>query len=104
MYFMNKFFLNKVKKQCAFSKGACDKKTEFSLSNLKIGESGIILGYMDGLQQKVKRRLLELGFVKCARVRLENVSFLKEVLLVEVNGYLLSVRKNIASKILCIRE
>ena len=75
-----------------------------ALSALKIGESGKILGYIDGLDYDVKRRLLELGFTLGAVVKVSSISFLGDVLLFELNGYLMSLRKNIASKIVCKKE
>lgn len=62
--------------------------------NLKITSFDQLMPY------KIKRRILELGFVKESIVKISHVSMLGEVLLVEINGYLMSLRSDIAKYIL----
>lgn len=71
----------------------------FFLCNLKVGENAIIKGYLYNSDLKIKRRLMELGFVVGESVRLEEVSMFKEVMLFSVRGYLISLRKEIAKYI-----
>lgn len=70
------------------------------LSQLKKDKSAVVVGFKDDINPKIKRRLLELGFVNGVCVTLSNVSFLNEVLLIELNGYTLSLRKDIAEEII----
>ena len=69
------------------------------LNTLKIGECGVIASYSSMLNSKLKRRLLELGFCLGTTIRILNVSILNKVALVELNGYVLSVRKNLLKNI-----
>ena len=55
-----------------------------------------LIGFSQDISLKIKRRLLELGFVKNTTITLSQKSFLNEVLLVELNGYCLSLRSDIA--------
>lgn len=59
-----------------------------------------LIGFSQDISLKIKRRLLELGFVKNTIITLSQKSFLNEVLLVELNGYLLSIRNDIAKNII----
>lgn len=70
--------------------------SEFFLCNLNIGGNAVIKGYSPNSDLKIKRRLMELGFVIGESVRVEDVSIFKEVMLFSVRGYLISLRKEIA--------
>lgn len=70
------------------------------LDALGIGRRGVLIQIQGCIDKKIFRRLLELGFVSGAKVRIEQKSMAGDVLLVEVCGYLLSIRKNIAKYIL----
>ena len=50
--------------------------------------------------KKIKQRLLELGFTPRQNIRLVRRSLLGETVLVEIRGYTLSLRKEIAKGIL----
>lgn len=76
----------------------------FTLDCLGVGRSATICGFLDGINYGVKRRLLELGFVKDTIIKTDNISILKDVMLFELNGYLLSLRKNIAKYILVMES
>lgn len=58
------------------------------------------IGFSQDISLKIKRRLLELGFVKDTIITLSQKSFLNEVLLIELNGYCLSLRSDIAKCII----
>ena len=55
-----------------------------------------IVGFSDG-QEAVLRRFFELGFVQGERVKVVSTSLQKKVFLVEIHGYLLSVRASLLS-------
>ena len=69
------------------------------LSNFKIGQYGNIVGYSLYVDEKLKRRRLELGFCLGTKIRILYVSVFNKVALVEINGYVLSIRKNILKNI-----
>ena len=69
------------------------------LNRVKKGTSVIVVGFSEKTDQKIKRRLLELGFLKDTVITLSEISFLKEVLLLELNGYAISLRSDIAKNI-----
>lgn len=48
---------------------------------------------------KVKRRLYELGFLPCHIIRVLRTSLLKRSYLVEIGGYTLTIRRDIAENI-----
>ena len=72
---------------------------EFLLSEIKAGESCVIEKYKETTPIKIKRRMLELGFIKGVNIYVGNISFLNAVMLIELNGYTLSLRKTIANNI-----
>ena len=74
-----------------------------TLDNLKIGMCAKVLGFDDNIEYGIKRRLLELGFVKDTIIKLNNISMLKQVMLFELNGYLLSLRRSVAKSIFVCR-
>ena len=76
-------------------------KNSFCLANLKRGESGIILRFDEVINQKIKGRLLELGFVFGQKVTLEQISVFGDVMLFSLRGYEMSLRKDIAKHIMC---
>lgn len=51
---------------------------------------------IDCRQLAVARRLTELGFVEDARVQIIQFSALKKTLLVEIEGYVISLRASVA--------
>ncbi len=69
------------------------------LSDAKKGSTVKLIGFNKSASKKTKRRLLELGFLQNSIIKLDQISFLNEVLLVELNGYLISLRKDIAKNI-----
>ena len=68
-----------------------------NLAELKIGNEGKIIGFIDDCPTKIKRRLLDLGFTTGERVRLIRKSILGKVVLIEIRGYTLSLQKKITN-------
>ena len=73
----------------------CNMET---LDNAKIGKFYKIVGF-DGQVDKVLRRFLELGFSVGQDVKIVSKSLQKKVFLVQIRGYLLSVRANLLKKV-----
>ena len=57
-----------------------------------------IVGFLDA-QDKHLRRFFELGFCVGEKVKVISKSLMGKVFLIEIRGYLLSVRKNLLEKI-----
>lgn len=70
------------------------------LSEIKRDSQAKVVGFSHNCSYKIKRRLLELGFFNGTIITLNQRSFLNEVLLVELNGYLISLRADIAKNII----
>ena len=60
--------------------------------------------YVQGISQsspfKIRRRLLELGFTEGVKVKLTRKSLIGQAYLIEIRGFILSMRKQVASFIL----
>lgn len=67
----------------------CKKNQFYTISGFQ--------GQMDG----VLRRFLELGFAVGQRVKIVSTSLQKKVFLIEIRGYVLSVRAELLKKISC---
>ncbi len=55
---------------------------------------------ISGENEKVARRFLELGLIKGQAIKILNTSILKKVFLVEIRGYILSIKADLLSYIL----
>ena len=55
---------------------------------------------ISGENKKVVRRFLELGIIKGQAIKILNTSILRKVFLVEIRGYILSVKADLLSYIL----
>ena len=64
------------------------------LSTLNQLDSAFVVNI--GGSTHLKRRLLDLGFTKGTLVRIINISPLKNSFLLEIHGYILSIRSNAA--------
>ena len=64
-----------------------------------MGQYQTIVGLSCG-SEKIKRRLLELGFTRGEKVRVVRKSLLGKVRLVEIRGYTLSLRQDITKGII----
>lgn len=62
------------------------------LNTLLKNQSGVICSVSGDVY--IKRRLLELGFVNGERVKVLNISPLKNTYLIGLQGYVLALRKN----------
>lgn len=69
-----------------------------TLDKVKIGKEYKIIGF-DGEVDKVLCRFFELGFTIGQSVKIVSTSLQKKVFLVQIRGYLLSVRANLLSKV-----
>ena len=69
------------------------------LSGVKSGKYGKLVEIDEYLAPNIKRRMLELGLTTGQKIRVTRKSILNKVLLIETRGYMLSIRKNIASHI-----
>lgn len=69
-----------------------------SLSQGKIGVRYKI-DLIDDLPFKIKRRLYELGFLSGQVLKISRVSLLKKAYLIEIDGYTLTLRRNILDEI-----
>lgn len=71
-----------------------------NLLSAKKGRYFVVQGIDKSSPVKIKRRVLELGFTKGQKVRVVRKSLLGETYLVELRGYILTIRKDIAKLIL----
>lgn len=74
------------------------KKTEFPLNLLKKGQTAIILKV--GGQGAIKRRMMDMGLVKGAEIKMVRVAPFGDPMEFNIKGYNLSLRKNEAAEIL----
>ncbi len=72
----------------------------FSLSSAKKNKSYCIVGYDKNLSIKILRRLCDLGLTIGQTVIVTNYSLLKKAMLIEIRGYLLSLKIDIAKRII----
>lgn len=68
------------------------------LSNLVKGKQGIIIG-IDHLNEKLKRRMRDLGVVEGAAVSLKGIMPFGGPIMIEVGGNLISIRRKDAESI-----
>ena len=80
-----------------------EEKNYLSLCDCKIGIEYKIQELSMTLSQKNKMRLLEFGFIKGKKIKLLKKSLLKKTLLVELMGFILSLRADIAESVVVKR-
>ena len=68
-----------------------------NLGQVELNKFYTICGIVEGASMKIKRRLLELGLTVGQKVRVLRRSLAGGVLLIEIRGYTLSLRRDIAS-------
>ena len=73
---------------------------DFFLPQAKLGIRYTIVKVSDFLSTKNKMRLLELGFLQNRHITLIRKSILKKTLLVEISGYVLSLRSDVAQGVI----
>lgn len=71
-----------------------------NLLNIKQGEYCTINQISLSSPPAIHRRLLDLGFTKGQKIRTIGKSLLKKAYLIEIRGYVLTLRKDIAAYIL----
>ena len=67
-----------------------------TLNGCRTGTTYVICDILSLISDKNRIRLLELGFIKGKKVKVITKSLLKKTLLIEISGYTLSLRKDIA--------
>lgn len=70
------------------------------LTNANIGKFYTVKGFVEGASIKIKRRILELGFTRGQKIKIVRKSLLGKAFLVELRGFTLTIRKDIAGIIL----
>lgn len=68
-----------------------------NLTSSKINKTYIIENISELTSLKIKRRLLELGFTKGQKIKLLRKSLLGKAYLIEIRGYTLTLKKQIAT-------
>jgi len=76
-------------------------KMEFTLEDLKPGEKGKVISVKG--KENLKKRLLDMGVVPGAEIKLEKIAPLGDPIDILVKGYHLSLRKKEAGNILLER-
>lgn len=69
-----------------------------TLDKAKVGDNVKIVGFV-GEDDRIFRRFLELGLLRGQVVKVHNMSILKKVVLLEVRGYVLSVRRSLLERV-----
>lgn len=75
-----------------------------TLSSLKIGEEGIILGIAKSLRGQQRRRLMDLGIVPGTKIEAELESFTGDPVAYNVRGTTVALRKQQTDKIYLLNE
>ena len=63
------------------------------LSDLKVGDVGVVVGIDSCCDRKIKRRLQDMGMVKSEKIEVKKFAPLKDPIEVLVKGYSLTLRK-----------
>ncbi|MBQ8844627.1 MAG: ferrous iron transport protein A [Clostridia bacterium] len=71
-----------------------------NLTEIKINCYYKIKGFDKNLEYKICRRFCDFGITKGEKVRLKAKSLLRRVLLIEIRGYILSIKSSLAKYIL----
>ena len=71
-----------------------------NLKNVKTGKYYKILDISQYATDKIRRRLLELGFTSGEYIKIIRKSLIGKTLLVEIRGYILSIRDSISQNII----
>ena len=75
-----------------------------SLSELKIGEKGKVLGIAKSLRGQQRRRLMDLGVVPGTEVEVEMKSLWNDPVAYRIRGATIALRKNQTDKIYLIND
>lgn len=66
---------------------------EFSLADLKMGDSAVITRISSNCENHIRQRLLDLGFVKGAQVSVQNISPLGDPVAYCIHETLIALRR-----------
>lgn len=69
----------------------------YNLSNLKIGESGVVEDFSD---PSLSLKLMEMGCIPGEKIKLHKYAPMGDPMMVEVSGYFLTLRKQEAETII----
>ena len=69
-----------------------------TLDRVKKGEVCKIVGF-NGQFDRILRRFLELGLSRGQKVKIVSTSLQNKVVLIEIRGYILSVRRNLLDRV-----
>ncbi|MCX8106214.1 MAG: ferrous iron transport protein A, partial [Ignavibacterium album] len=75
-----------------------------TLSSLKVGEKGIVLGIAKSLRGQQRRRLMDLGIVPGTEIEAELESVTGDPVAYRVRGTTIALRKNQSDKIYLVKE
>jgi len=75
-----------------------------TLSSLKVGEKGIVLGIAKSLRGQQRRRLMDLGIVPGTEIEAELESITGDPVAYRVKGTTIALRKNQSDKIYLVKE
>ena|GEM_PF-125686 len=73
--------------------------TTLTLASLEIGKTAVVSGFTTDCRQEVRQRLLDLGFVRGAKIRVENISPLADPVAYNIHNTQIALRKTDA---LCV--
>lgn len=73
-----------------------------TLKDLKIGEKAIITGL--SFNSNIRLRLIDIGFIPNTLVKLQKIAPLGDPIQIQIRGYELALRKEIAGKIYVKKE
>lgn len=75
-----------------------------NLSNLKLGEGAVICGILVNCDNIIRQRLLDLGFVKGAKVFVQNISPLGDPVAYCIHETLIALRREDAQFVQIIKD
>lgn len=71
-----------------------------NLTEIKMNYYYKVIGFDKELEYKICRRFCDFGITKGERIKVKAKSLLKRVLLIEIRGYILSIKSSLAKYIL----
>ena len=67
-------------------------KDKVNLSNLKIGQTGIVLG-INIKEKEIRRHLLDMGITRGTKIKIKKIAPFGDPACIELRGYELCIRK-----------
>lgn len=71
-----------------------------NLTNIKLNKYYKVSGFDKSLDYKICRRFCDFGITKGEKIKVKEKSLLRRVLLIEIRGYILSIKSSLARYIL----